>query len=227
MSGPNLLETGIFTIPEISELLETPQNLVRIWVDGHKGKQDPIIENELGRVDGKLAVSFTNLMEIQFVAFFTRAGVHLRELRAIMDEVKRTLAHPHPFATKTVFQTDGRKVVESIARKNGIDTLYDLKTKRYEMKDVVYTSLKRDVIFDPAGNARVWYPRRKLSPSVIVNPRRSFGRPILRDSSIPTSTIAKAVKAEGDEKVVSLIFEVPERQVREAVEFESALRMAA
>jgi uncharacterized protein (DUF433 family) len=82
-------------------------------------------------------------------------------------------------------------------------------------------------VFDPAGNARIWYPRRKLAPSVVINPHRYFGHPVLRDSGIPTSAIANAVKAEKDQKVVSLMFDVPERQVREAVEFESALRMAA
>jgi uncharacterized protein (DUF433 family) len=227
MPEPNLLETGIFIIPEAAGLVGASQSMVRIWVDGHKGKQEPIIENELGRVDGKLAISFTNLMELQFVAFFARASVPLREIRAIMHEVKRALKHPHPFATRTVFMTDGRKVVAMIARNNGVEDIYDLKSKNYEMKEVVLPSLKRDVVYDPAGNARIWYPRRGLSPNVIVNPRRSFGRPILKGSSIPTSAIANAFAVEKNAKVVSFMFEIPERQVREAVNFEAALRKAA
>lgn len=224
---PNLLETGIFTVPEVAELVRAPQSMVRIWIDGHKGKQEPVIENELGRVDGKLAISFTNLMEIQFVAFFARAGVPLREIRMIMHDVKTMLAHPHPFATKAVFLTDKRKIVAKIARENGVDAIFDLKTKNYEMKDVVLPSLQMDLVYDPEGRARIWYPRRALSPNVIINPRRSFGRPILRESSIPTNAIANAVAVEKSVKVVSLMFEIPERQVREAVAFESALRKAA
>jgi hypothetical protein len=166
MSEPNLLETGIFIIPEAAELVGASQRVVRIWVDGHRGKQEPVIENELGRVDGKLAISFANLMELQFVAFFARAGVPLREIRAIMHEAKDTLEHPHPFATTTVFLTDGRKIVAAIARNNGVEDIYDLKSKNYEMKDVVLRSLKRDVVYDPAGNARIWYPRRRLFPNV-------------------------------------------------------------
>jgi uncharacterized protein (DUF433 family) len=227
MSEPNLLETGIFIIPEAAELVGESQRMVRIWVDGHKGKQEPVIENELGRVDGKLAISFANLMELQFVTFFARAGVPLREIRVIMHEAKRMLEHPHPFATTTVFLTDGRKIVAAIARDNGIEDIYDLKSKNYEMKEVVLRSLKRDVVYDPAGNARIWYPRRRLSPNVIVNPRRSFGRPILKESSIPTSAIANAFAVEKDAKVVSLMFEIQERQVREAVDFEALLRKAA
>ncbi len=227
MSEESLMDTGIFTIPVAADLVGASASMVRVWVDGHSAKQIPIIKNELGRVDGKLAISFTNLMELQFVAFFSRAGVRLHEIRAIMSEVKRTLEHPHPFATHTVFQTDGKRVVADIARKNGIESLYDLKTKNYEMKLVVMPSLKRDVVYDPDGNARVWYPRRALAPNVIINPHHSFGRTILKDSRIPTATIARAYDVEKSIGVVSAMFEIPERRVREAVSFEAAFRSAA
>ena len=49
--------------------------VIRIWVEGHKGKQAPVIHNDLGKVDGKTAVSFTNLMELRFIAVFAGAGV--------------------------------------------------------------------------------------------------------------------------------------------------------
>jgi hypothetical protein len=42
------------------------------------------------------------------------------KIRAIMDEVRDILKHPHPFATKTVLKTHGKKIVAEIARKNGV-----------------------------------------------------------------------------------------------------------
>ncbi|MCK1362550.1 hypothetical protein [Bradyrhizobium sp. 199] len=225
-SEPDLLETGIYTIPEVAELVQAPQDVVRVWVEGHTGKQVAVIDNQLGRVGGKVAVSFTNLMELRFVATFASAGVGLREIRKIMDEVKETLEHPHPFATHTVFKTDGKKVVAEIARRNGV-SIYDLRTKNFEMLAVVMKSLKDDVTYDPQGDAVWWRPRPKIAPNVIVHPRFSFGRPILRASRIPTSTLAQSAKVEGSAAFVADIFEVPERQVREAVRFEKELRKAA
>ncbi len=227
MADPNLLITGIYTVPEAAELVEAPSRLVRIWVEGHKGKQAPVIENQLGRVEGKVAVSFTNLMELRFVSLFHGAGVNLRAIRAIMNEVKELLGHPHPFATRTVFRTDGKKIVAEIGRKNGIDDIYDLRTRNYEMHEVVMASLKDDVVYNPQGDAVSWRPRPKLAPNVIVHPHFAFGHPILKASRIPTSTLAAAVKAERSARFVSEIFEVPERQVREAVTFEEHLRRAA
>jgi len=95
MSDLRLIESGIFTIPLVAELLGVSANMVRIWVDGHSGKQDPIIENELGRADGKLAISFKNLMELQFVAFFVRAGVKLPVIRSINQFINMSTLMRH------------------------------------------------------------------------------------------------------------------------------------
>ncbi|WP_456707273.1 hypothetical protein [Bradyrhizobium sp. USDA 4452] len=159
------METGIYTIPEVAELVQAPQDVVRVWVEGHTGKQVAVIDNQLGRVAGKVAVSFTNLMELRFVATFATAGVGLREIRKIMDEVRETLEHPHPFATHTVFKTDGKKIVAEIAKRNGV-SIYDLRTRNYEMLAVVMKSLKNDVEYDPEGDAIWWRPRPKISAFV-------------------------------------------------------------
>lgn len=227
MAQPNWLQAGIYTVLDAAELVEAPPRLVRIWIGGHKGKQEPVIDSQLGRVYGKVAVSFTNLMELRFVATFAAAGVKLRSIRAIMNEVKETLDHPHPFATRTVFKTDGRKIVAQIARNNGVENIYDLRSKNYEMYPVVLRSLKGDVSYDPAGEAVSWRPRPAIAPNVILLPSFSFGQPILRTSRVPTEALANAVRAEGSARIVASLYEVPERQVREAVKFEQHLRRAA
>jgi uncharacterized protein (DUF433 family) len=227
MAQPDLMESGIYTIPEAAELVHAPQANVRVWIEGHTGKQDPVIDNQLGRCGGKTAVSFANLMELRFIAKFVAAGVGLREIRAIMQEAKDTLNHPHPFSTKVVFRTDKRKIMAEIARKNGVDLIYDLKSKNYEMHPVVIGSLLDNVIFDPQGEAISWTPRPNIAPNVIVHPRLAFGRPVLKKSHIPTATVAKAVKVEGSARFVAGIFDLSEKHVKEAVRFERHLRIAA
>ncbi|TPI71377.1 DUF433 domain-containing protein [Mesorhizobium sp. B3-1-3] len=225
---PDLLVGGIFTVPETAGLVDAPQADVRIWVNGKKGRQQPVIENQLGLVNGKVAVSFTNLMELRFVARFSNAGVRLNEIRSIMQEARDTLEHPHPFAARIVFQTDGRRIVATITRKRGVELIYeDLKTKNFELPAIIAPSLKEDVMFDPLGNMIAWYPRKHIAPNVIVHPRFSFGKPVLQDSRIPTETLAVAVKAEGSVRAVADQFEIPEKQVREAVRFQADLRQAA
>src|SRR5436190_1519894 len=153
MKAPNLIETGIYTVAEAAVLIGTTQRKVRGWVEGYEGRDAALIDNELGWLDGRLAFSFTNLMEIRFVAFFVKAGVKLRHIRSIMDDVKREFHHPHPFATQTVFRTDGKKIVAEIAKLNGVKDIYDLKSRNFEMRPVVLMSLMEDVEYDPQGRS--------------------------------------------------------------------------
>lgn len=82
-------------------------------------------------------------------------------------------------------------------------------------------------MFDQDDNMIAWYPRKKLAPNIIIHPMFSFGRPTLVRSHIPAETLVDAVRAEGSARTVAHLYEVPEKQVREAVRFYEDLRKAA
>jgi uncharacterized protein (DUF433 family)/DNA-binding transcriptional MerR regulator len=215
-------------VGDAAALIGVSGQKIRAWIKGWpRTTTKGVIHNDLGWVDGRLAFSFVNLMELRFVAFFAAAGVNLREIRAIMAEARAELDRPHPFATNVVFRTDGAKIVAEIALRNGVSDLYDLKSKNFEMGIVVYQSLKEGVVYDPKGNALAWYPRRALAPNVIIHPKFAFGRPVLKERGIPTEAIADAMRAEGSADIVAEIFEIPKRQVHEAIAFEADIRRAA
>jgi uncharacterized protein (DUF433 family) len=228
MAGPDLLRTGIYSASEAASLIGVPVQKVRAWVDGWpRTSGAPVIRNDLGWVDGRLAFSFANLMELRFIAFFAAADVNLKEIRTIMDEVRAEIHRPHPFATNVVFATDGSKIVARIAHQNGVSDIYDLRSRNFEMEGVVYTSLKEGIVYDPAGDAQAWFPRRFLAPNVIIHPKLAFGRPVLRGRGIPTEAIAAAASAEGDIEAAAILFEITKKQAQEAVDFETNLRWAA
>ena len=223
----DLLRAGIFTVQEAADLVGIGSRLARAWVAGQKGKQEPIIASQLGLVSGQVAISFTNLMELRFIAAFHKEGVRLEEIRRILDEAREFMNHPHPASTKAFFQTDGRKIFGVIDHTNGDIALFDLAARNYAMFPIIQSSLKKDVEFDPKGNAVLWYPRRTIAPHVIVDPRISFGRPVLKKSMIPAETLAEAVDAEGSVQSVADLYEVPVAQVREAIRFHKDLLRAA
>lgn len=222
-----LLSTGIFTVADAAALVQATPRQVRGWVTGYHDHAGPLIENELGWIENRLAFSFRNLMELRFAATFVRAGVKLQRIRKIMVEVRRSLRHPHPFATNIVFKTDGKKIVGEIARQNGVTVAYDLETQNYELHPVILGSLADDVEYDPLGDAVAWRPRSDVAPNVIIDPRIAFGRPTLRQSGIPTRAIAQAARAEQSVAAVAAWYEITETQVREALKFETQLRRAA
>jgi uncharacterized protein (DUF433 family) len=224
----DLSRSGIYSVSDAASLICASSQSIRAWIDGWPDSETPpIIEDDLGWVDGRLAFSFANLMEFRFVAFFVDAGVKLREIRKNMDEARVTLHLRHPFATNVVFKTDGSKIVAEIAHRHGVADIYDLKSKNFEMVTVVYMSLKEGVVYDPKGNAEAWFPRRALAPNVIVHPRLAFGRPVLRGNGIPTEAIASTFKAEDSIDTTAMLFEISRSRVKEAVAFETDLERAA
>lgn len=227
MSLSDLTRTGIYSIREAAQLIGVPRQRVRAWVSGWpRAEVRPLIENDLGWVDNRLALSFANLMELRFIAFFTAAGVNLTEIRSIMEEAKAELERPHPFATNVVFKTDGAKIVAEIARKNGVPDIYDLRSRNFEMPVVMYKSLMDGIVYDPTGDARAWFPSKEF-PNVVVDARLAFGRPSIRRRGIPIEAIADTAKAEGSIDTAAELFEIPRKWAQEAVEFQKQLRNAA
>jgi len=224
----DLSRSGIYSVSDAAALIGVPAERIRGWVDGWPSSEaPPMIQNDLGWVDGHLAFSFANLMELRFIAFFSAAQVKIGEIRKIMEEARRVLNMRHPFATNIVFRTDRAKIVAEIARRNGVADIYDLKSRNFEMAIIVYDSLEKDVVYDPKGEARAWFPRKSLAPNVIIHPRVAFWRPTLAKEGIPTEAIADAVKAEGSVDTVAILFEISKRRVQEAVAFENQLKRAA
>jgi uncharacterized protein (DUF433 family) len=225
---PNLGRSGIYSVSEAAALIGVSRQKIRVWIDGWPRSGVPaLIKNDLGWVEDHLAFSFANLMELRFVSVFVNANVKIREIRAVMDEVRTQIHRPHPFATDVVFRTDGKKIIAETAHRNGVTSLYDLRSRNFEIGGVVYQTLKEDVIYDPKGDAEAWFPRRLVAPNVIVHPRLAFGRPVIRDVGIPTEAIADAVRAEGSIDMAAELFEISKRRVQEAVAFENQLHRAA
>lgn len=228
MSGPDMLRTGIYTVADAAALLSVSNYKIRAWIDGWPGTQKaPIIANDLGWIEDKLAFSFANLMELRFISFFVEAGVSLSEIRSIMNEVREQINVPRPFSTNLVFKTDGRRIVAETMRRNGSHTLLDLRSRNYEMLEITYRSLKDNVVYDADGVARAWFPRPSTFPNVVLHPSLSFGRPVLKQNGIPTGAIARTASAEGSTKIAAELFGITLKLAQQAVDFEAQLRKAA
>jgi uncharacterized protein (DUF433 family) len=227
MARLNLLESGIFTVAEAARFIRSSEQKVRGWIAGYPRRGEPILQNEIGWLDGKLAFSFTNLMEIRFLAFFAAEGIHLNSLRFMALEARKILKHPHPFATNTVFKTDGKKIYAEIIERSGDQRLYNLYAKNFEMKPIIERTLREEIIYDPSGFARQWRPRPEIAPNIIIHPKRAFGQPTLKESGVPVRALIDALKSGESVRAVSKWFEVPEQHVREAEKFDRDLALAA
>src|SRR5688572_5724280 len=126
-----LLSSGIFGITEAARLLRLKPERLRWWVANPR--HEPVIKSSLPTIAHRVALSFINLIEAQFIKFFAEEGVHLNSIRVMAREAKRILKHPHPFATDVLFKTDGRTIFALTYEKTNDPRLYNLRTHNWAM----------------------------------------------------------------------------------------------
>jgi len=213
----DLIGVGIYTIPEAARLTEVPQSRVRGWVQAyHQGAGKPERQiRQLPNVDGKTALSFHEVIEVRFIRHFLRAGVSWKNIRRASEECELVgLAGQRPR-----FSTDGVAVFADTLAKGGDRSARDLVAHRYVMLKLLEQSVRSQFDLEGDDLIRAWRPRLE-TPLVLLDPRRSFGRPIV-EPGVPTDTLAQSLRAEGgDVDRVAAMFCVPDEAVRQAATFE-------
>ena len=222
MGTDRLLGVGLYTTAEASRLAHIPARRISRWLLGYKhtnGESPPLWTPGLPRVGGNLEISFLDLMELRFVQAFLEAGVSLVTIRSALERARRVFKVERPFATRR-FRTDGRRIFLDVQDQVQDARLIDLNRSQYAFRDLVAPSFK-GLEFDADRVVR-WRPWVERS-MIVVDPRRSFGAPIIDGSGVPTRALLDAYRVAKSFRVVAADFETTERAVRNAVAFEERL----
>jgi len=205
------------------------RNVTRItvarWLYGYKHRgsfSKPLWQPDYTPTEDEpgLEVSFRDLIELRFVKTFRDLHLSLQTIRQCFERAAEMVDDQRPFSTQK-FRTDGRTLFFEIIDGIQEGQLVDLKRRQNVFHRMVGPSLL-DLEFDAAVLAR-WFPLGKLHRSVVVDPARAFGRPIVSDGGVPTETITQAVKNEGSAERVARLYELPLAAVRDAIAFQRQL----
>ena len=221
----DLVGIGLYTIGDAARLAEVAPARVRGWVQGYRqGKGKPrraaVVNHGLADLEGKTALSFRELIEIRFIRHFLRAGVSWRVLRRAASEARRELLGGDDASPR--FSTDGVTIFADALAREGDRRARDLVANQYVLLLILEPAIKSEFDLDAGDLIRAWLPRHE-TPLVMVDPRRSFGRPIVMPG-IPAATLASALAAEqGNTGTVAALFNTTEEAVRQAAAFEMML----
>jgi uncharacterized protein (DUF433 family) len=227
MDAKELLGIGIYSVPEAARLIHAPEASVRRWLHGyrrrdskgHRHHVDRIWRGDLERLDATTALSFLDLIEAKIVRAFTLAGVSWNVVREVHHQAEKELGHPHPFSTNW-FVTDGHEIfreLENFGLPRGLDSV---KTRQGCFQEIVRPTLI-ELEFD-RNAARRWWPLGLARPTVVLDPHRAFGRPIVSNEGVPTEILAAAMAAGNSHQEVIRWYEVAPKSLRDAVEFEAS-----
>jgi uncharacterized protein (DUF433 family) len=185
-------EVPAYTIPEAAHYLCIPVATLRAWVLGQRGKHNFKQVIDLSFPESRL-LSFFNLAEAHVLrSLRTVHFVKLPLIRKALRFVKREFGWERPLIQQK-FKTDGVHLfVEKLGK------LVVASEEGQQVIREVMTHLDR-LEWDGSLAARL-YPFTRSNPenapkSVIIDPRFSFGRPVLKDARITTAIIAERYKA--------------------------------
>lgn len=210
---------GAYSLAEAGTLLGISSTTIRRWLFGysydHHGPrtvQRPLWRPQYGLDQEEPLLGFRDLLEARIVRGFRELHIGLPTIRACLDYAKELVEDDHPFSTRR-FKTDGRRLF--LESREG--RLIDLKVRQHVFKRIVEPSFV-DLDFDAEAASRWWLLRNKRT--IVLDPARSFGRPIVAENGVPTTRIAQAVDAEGSVARVARIYELNANVVRDALHFE-------
>jgi len=116
-----LLGIGLYSVNDVSVLLGIPTTTVHRWIVGYsfplsrwsKSHKPPVFIPSLPRSDGKVGLTFLDLVQLRVVQGFRKAGVPLQRIRVAALTAADVFGASHPFAFER-FKTDGRDVFAKV-----------------------------------------------------------------------------------------------------------------
>ena len=159
------------------------------------------------------------MLELRFVDAFRQHGVSWRAIRTASRRTAELLGCDHPFSMRK-FLTDGKTIVARIAHEEDEPELIDLVTTQYAFDRIISPLLYEGLDFSRGDTATRWWPQAKKR-SIVIDPQRNFGKPILDKYNIPTATIAATYRGNKSYKKVAQWFEIDPASVKDAVDSSS------
>lgn len=211
------LGNGIYTVSEIGDILRIPYQKVHRWLnkywDGELGAK--FQRSYSWTVDNSKAVGFHTLIEFYVMMQLSEAGVKTREILKAHKELSQLSNSSSPFAQKNVLKnmgTDGKRVFFRI----GKQTVALDGTKQFNF-DFVKLFFKNLDFGSDLMAERFWPLGRKKS--ILVDPERKFGHPVIEGTNIYPETIYNLHLAGENQKYIAFLYEITPKQVKDAIEY--------
>lgn len=211
---------GIYSAVQAAAWIHASPADVRRWLVGYRDYA-PLWKPQLPPDDGQLRLGFLDLMELRFVREFRRHGVSLQHIRAVISKARELIRTDHPLSTRR-FKTDGRDILAEVAKQTGDTGLLNLRNEQWGIVAAIEPSIVADVVFSNDDTAREWWPLGRDN-EIVIDPRRSFGQPIIAKYGVLTRLVARTVRAEGgDVARAAHALDVPVPMAEYALRFEQS-----
>lgn len=219
----DLRELPVYSIAEAAGYLRLPPSTLRAWTLGQRyrlGEETRLFRAVIDIADRKnRKLSFVNLVEA-FVLAGIRKGhrIPLPKVRKAVEYLRKTFDTRRPLAEEK-FVTDG---VHLFVKKFG-GLIGASQEGQVQIEEVIRDRLKH-VYWDPTGvpEKLVLFPARQATTkgNIVIDPRLSFGRPVLDGYGLRTSVLVERFYAGETVEELAADYGVPSEAIQNALRCE-------
>jgi len=208
---------GIYTASEIAKILRIPYRKVYTWMNKYwDGKIGIAYGSKYSwDINGKRAVSFHTFIEFYVMMRFSEAGVKPKQVLEAHSELSKMYSTAFPFARKEVLEgikSDGKHIY--LQTKKGILELNGTKQFNLDLIEIFFVNLE----FDNANLASRFWPIGKKK-SILVDPKRRFGHPVIDGKNIFPEIIFNHHRAGDPIPYIAHVYQISEEEVSHALEY--------
>lgn len=222
-------QVGAYSIPEAARLIDANAAQIRRWVSGYRYRHDdalhlqpPLWRPQHEEGDSGPLLGFRDLIEARIVRALRKQNIGLQSIRICLKRAQEIVDDERPFSSAR-FKTDGKSIFLEITEGLEEPRLIDLKKRQHVFRRIVKPSFK-DLEFDEEAAVRWWPVAGKQT--VVIDPTRAFGQPIVASRGISTERLKEAVDAEGSIDQVARLYDLTPQIIRDALDYQETLRAA-
>lgn len=219
-----------YPVSEVARILNLPVATVKSWCFGQTYRSasgsrklfKPIIRPAEAR---SRLLSFANLCELHVLSVIRRHHkISLHKVRDSMDYLRKRLAVDRPLIDQQ-FHTNGIDLFVEHASQLLNVSREGQEALRGEFEQAL-ARIERDNHGAPVRLfpfSRTSVSGAKQPKSIVIDPRLSFGRPVLAKAAIPTEVIVDRFRAGDSLLEMAKDYGVDEKEIEEALRFEQRL----
>ena len=223
----SIYDNPAYRVAEAAGILALPPATVTAWCFGHDYRHRDGTRKQFRRVvepadARRRELSFVNLCELHLLAVIRRHhGVKLGKVRVAIDFLRKTLGVPRPLATEK-FLTNGVALFVEHAG----ELLNVSEQGQQALREDFERALTR-IEFGRHGGPVLLFPFTRDAAaaaeqprSVVVDPARSFGRPVVAGAYVRTEVIEQRFRAGDTIAEMAGDYGVRADAIEEALRFE-------
>ena len=210
------LGTGIYTVADISRLLDLPKKKVRKYLNDYWDERlgmKLFNETYTWSADNNIkAVNFYTLIEL-FVCFrLQELGVSPRQVLQSRETMAKELHVPYPFATSNLL-TDGSRIWYEFK-----DAMVNADGSKQTGFVEFIKSFAEKLDFNAHRIAEKFWPAGKEN-AIVVDPHHQFGQPVIEGTNISAEVIYSMYESGEHVKTIGVLYDLSEKEVQDVIAF--------